>query len=190
MEYFFLPFRLFQIGSVKPRCCACAFCLPSFGFPPLTLDRLELAHTQRLLLVFMFTQTCRPASSVSPVGYLALSLSTLSLSSQDRTPQVTQIQSFYCPCVMECLIVIHMASVMAKRPFERKVVADSIVWKLRLMFCVCMLCAHACVVFHSREDHLHRNKCSASDGTTWLGGSGQEVHLRFLSATGQRALPR
>lgn len=46
--------------------------------------------TQRLLLVFMFIQTCRPASFVLPVGYLALSLSTLSLSSQDRTQQVPQ----------------------------------------------------------------------------------------------------
>lgn len=47
-----------------------------------------------------------------------------------------------------------------------------------------------CVVVHSREDHLHRNGCIASDGPAWLGGPGQEVHLRLLSAAGQRALPR
>lgn len=58
---------------------------------------------------------------------------------------------------------------------------------------ICVLytvCAHVHVVFHSREDHLHRNKCSASNGPAWLGGFGQEMHLCFLSAAGQRALPR
>lgn len=49
---------------------------------------------------------------------------------------------------------------------------------------ICTVCVS------SREDHLHRNQCSASDGPAWLGGPGQEVHLRFLSAAGQRALPR
>lgn len=33
-----------------------------------------------------------------------------------------------------------MASVIAKRPFERKVVADSIVWKLRQMFRSASVC--------------------------------------------------
>lgn len=55
----------------------------------------------------------------------------------------------------------------------------------RLTVCVCV-----CVVLHSREDHLHRNGCFASDGPAWLGGPGQEVHLCFLSAAGQRTLPR
>lgn len=63
---------------------------PWFGFPPLTLDKPELAHTQRSLLVSLFAQTCRPASSASPVGYLALSLSTPSPSSPGRTQQVRQ----------------------------------------------------------------------------------------------------
>lgn len=80
-------------------------------------------------------------------------------------------------------IFSHMASVMAQGPFERKAVARSCprCSDLRLY-------AHVCVVSPSREDHLHRNKCSASDWATGLGGSGQEVHLRFLSAAGQRAL--
>lgn len=57
---------------------------------------------------------------------------------------------------------------------------------------LCRLILFGCVwgVLHSREDHLHRNECFASDGPAWLGGPGQEVHLRFLSAAGQRALPR
>lgn len=88
--------NVLHIGN--PHCClyimqpypyrSCIWC---FCSPPLTrLDKPELAHTQRLLLVLVFIQTCRPASSVLPVGYLALSLSTLSLSSQDRTQQVTR----------------------------------------------------------------------------------------------------
>lgn len=49
---------------------------------------------------------------------------------------------------------------------------------------------YLCVVPSSREDYLHRNECVASNRAAWLGGPGQEVHLRFLSAAGQRALPR
>lgn len=55
------------------------------------------------------------------------------------------------------------------------------------LFCVC---ACVCVMLRSREDHLHRNECFASNRAAWLGGPGQEVHLRILSAAGQRALPR
>lgn len=54
-----------------------------------------------------------------------------------------------------------------------------------LCVCVCV-----CVMLRSREDHLHRNECFASNRAAWLGGPGQEVHLRILSAAGQRALPR
>lgn len=42
----------------------------------------------------------------------------------------------------------------------------------------------------SREDHLYRNQCFARVGPARLGGPGQEVHLCFLSAAGQRTLPR
>lgn len=126
------------IDNVNSHCCVCILCnlttidLPiwRFCFPPLTrLDKPELAHTQRLLLVFVFIQTCRPASSVLPVGYLALSLSTLSLSSQDRTQQVTQrFRTFSIHDVSWNVwlwyyvwILRHMASFMVKRPFEMKV---------------------------------------------------------------------
>lgn len=88
--------KIFIFGNISliaaPVYCAILpLILYLMFWPPLTLDKLELGHTQRLLLVFMFIQTSRPASSVLPVGYLALSPSTLSLSSQDRTQQVTQI---------------------------------------------------------------------------------------------------
>ena len=59
----------------------------------------------------------------------------------------------------------------------------------RLIFRACV-CVCVCVVLLSREDHLHRNQCFAGDRPAWLGGPGQEVHLRFLSAARQRTLPR